>query len=139
MAIQARDPRTDQNSGATSAQTGAQHQGGFADVAGIDLGNGTHALAVISVSRAASSAGPYASSTQLLAADPTRIAASIVNTDTTHNLYLGLNGATATTGSKYVVAPGAVFNVPANVVAGQVNAIWAAGATLGASILATTG
>jgi hypothetical protein len=112
--------------------------GGLVDLAGVDLGNGTAALAVISVTRTAASAGPYAASTQILAADVSRLAATIVNNDTTKNLYIGLNGATATTSSTIVVPPKGAYNVPADSVAGQINGIQAAGASGTVSSLATT-
>jgi hypothetical protein len=137
MALQVRDPRTDQNNGAPDAQTGQQHQGGYVDVAGIDLGNGTAAIALVTVTRTKTTVAQSSSSVQLLAADVSRVAATIVNTDTVKTLYIGLNGAAAVTGTN-PVAPGSAYNVPTKAIAGQVNGIWDSGATQGASILATT-
>jgi hypothetical protein len=137
MALQVRDPRSDQNAGSTNGLTGTQHQGGFIDVAGIDLGNGTAAIALITVSRSKTTAGPFATSSQLLAADVTRVAATIINTDSSKKLYIGLNGAAAVIGTN-PVAPNAVYNAPPGSVAGQINGIWDASATGDASIVATT-
>lgn len=106
-------------------------------VAGVDLGNGTAALAIVSLTRSKTTAGPFSSSTQLIAADVSRLALTIVNTDTTKNLYLGLNGAAAVAGTN-TVAPGAAFNLDPKYVAGQVNGLWDSGATAGASLLAST-
>ncbi len=135
--LRVRDPRGDQNAGATNAQTGTQHQGGFIDLAGVDLGNGTAALPTIAVARTTTTVAPSTSSVQLLPADVTRLAATVVNEDSAKNLYIGVNGAAAVVGTN-TVKPKAAFNVPAPVVAGQVNGIWDAGATQDASILATT-
>jgi hypothetical protein len=137
--MQVRDPRGDSRPGiaTTNPQTGKATVGGIVDLAGIDLGNGTAALATINVTRAKTTAGPDFVSTQLIAADVSRLALTIVNSDATQNLYLGLNGAAAVLGTN-PVAPGAAFNVDPKYVAGQVNGIWDAGATAGASMLATT-
>lgn len=137
--MQVRDPRGNKTPGIATAnpQTGTATMGGFVDIAGVDLGNGTAALAVIAVTRTKTTGGPYATSTQLLAADVSRLAATIVNNDTVKTLYIGINGATAVIGTNPVL-PGAAYNVDPKYVAGQINGIQDAGATLGAAILATT-
>ncbi|HEY1882223.1 MAG TPA: hypothetical protein VGG51_04190 [Candidatus Cybelea sp.] len=134
MAIQARDPRTDSTS---SPQTGQQHLGGFADVAGIDLGNGTVALVLVTATRTATTVDAADSSTQLLDADTTRLAATIQNTDTVETAYLGL-GVDAVVGQGIAIAPNGIANVPASKVAGIINAIWTGSPSGDAAILATT-
>jgi hypothetical protein len=137
--MQVRDPRGDSRPGVNTKnpQTGTAQLGGLIDIAGVDLGNGTCALATIEVTRTSTTVGHSATSVQLLAADSTRLAATIVNTDSSKTLYIGLNGAAAVVGTN-PVAPNAAYNVDPKYVAGQVNGIWDAGATGGASILATT-
>lgn len=139
-----RDPRSDVsvNSGG-NAQVGAPGTapntngiGGFKDAQGIDLGNGTAAVLVIVATRTKTQVAPAQTSTQLLAADVSRVAVSIQNTDTSKNLYIGLN-APAVVGTN-TVPPGGVFNVPVPNVAQQIMGIWDSGASGDANVLATT-
>jgi len=135
--MQLQDPRTDKTQLATSP-TGVQHNGGYADAAGVDLGNGTMALLTVAATRTKTTPAASATSVQLLAADSSRVAATIVNTDPAKKLYLGFNGAAAVVGVGTVVAPKAAVSVPAATIAGQINGIWEAGPTGTAAITATT-
>lgn len=142
--IQARDPRSDTNFSASgNAQVGAagvapntNAPGGYKDAAGVDLGNGTAAILVIVATRTKTQVAPSTTSTQLLAADVTRVAASIQNSDTAKNLYIGLN--TAAVAGTNAVPPGGVYNVPVANIAQVINGIWDSGATGDANIMATT-
>ena len=78
------------------------------------------------------------SSAQLLAADSTRLGATIVNTDPSSTLWLGVNGATAVVGIGHSIAPSASYSLSTPEAAGRVNGIWTAGVTVGASISAYT-
>lgn len=134
-----KDPKTDSGLKLPSlSPTGKQHQGGYADVAGLDLGNGTALLLTYPATRTKTTPATSATSVQLLAADATRLAATIVNNDATKKLYLGYNGAAAVVGTGDFVAPNGALSIQAVNIAGQVNGIWEAGATGGASIVATT-
>jgi hypothetical protein len=132
-----RDPRSDGSASAKNAQSGTSSQGGFLEMLGVDLGNGCAAVATIAVTRTKTTVGESATSVQLLAADVTRVAATIVNTDTTKTMYVGLNGAPAVAGTNPIPPLGS-YNVPPANVQAQINGIWDAGATGGANVLATT-
>jgi hypothetical protein len=111
--------------------------GGYKEIAAVDLGNGTAALATYAITRTTTTVVPAQTSTQLLPANVGRIAATILNPDPTYNLYIGLAGAAAVPGTN-TVGPGQIYNVPVADVALQINGIWDTGATQSASILATT-
>lgn len=139
-----RDPRSDAAvNPAGNAQVGAPGTspntngiGGFKTAQGVDLGNGNAAVLVIVATRTKTQVAPSTTSTQLLAADVTRVAASIQNTDTAKNLYIGLN-TNAVVGNN-TVPPGGVYNVPPANIAQVINGIWDSGATGDANIMATT-
>lgn len=132
------DPRGDTNAKTTNPQTGTQHIGGQIDVMGVDLGNGFAALATIAVVRTPSTVAGAITSTQLLAADSSRLAVSVANTDVSSTLYLGVNGAAAVVGVGIAIPPGSAKSVPVGQTAGVLNGIWTAGVTGSAKITATT-
>lgn len=131
-ASQARDPR------ATTVGNNGGAIGGYLDNAALDLGNGIGATISVNATRNQSTVAGATVSTQLLAANAfnRRIGIHIINTDATKNLYIGL-GAAATQGGPVVVAPGAVYFVPAVNLNQQINGIWDAGVTGGANIVET--
>jgi hypothetical protein len=147
-ALVAKDPRSDaQENPSGNAQVGKPGSipntpntngiGGYKELFAVDLGNGTALLATYAVTRTVTTQAPETTSTQLLPANVARIAVTILNPDTTFNMYIGLAGAAAVA-NKNTVGPGQTYNVPVADVALQINAIWDSGATASASILATT-
>lgn len=137
-----RDPRSDSGvAPAGNPQVGGglsgSSIGGYKEAAIVDLGNGTGALVTLAAVRTKTTPAASSTSTQLLAADVSRLAVTILNTDTTKTLYIGLNGVAAVAGTN-PVPPLSVYNVPVKYVAAQVNGIWDAGATGPANVLATT-
>ncbi len=137
MNIDAKDPRSDKNLVAGGNQaTGQQTIGGFMNLAAVDLGNQTGALLTVVAVRATTTFVSGAVSTQALAANSERLAATIVNAGNTGNLYIGVNGASAVAGLN-TVAPNAAYNLPVADVAGQTNGIWDVGSAGPAKITET--
>lgn len=100
---------------ATNSETGLNSPGRVLEVAVVDIG-GVGALLTISGTRTKTSAGPLSTSTQILAADVTRVAASVQNTDSKLS-YLGF-GVAAVVGQGSRIAPDNAVAIPAKYVAG---------------------
>jgi hypothetical protein len=136
MAMQAKDPRGDYSAGATNPETGLSTPGGVLEVAVVDIG-GVGALVTVAGTRTKTTPGPLAASTQILAADVTRVAASVQNNDATHAAYLGFATA-AVVGSGLAIPAGGAVAIPGKYVTGVINAIQASGATGTLTVIATT-
>lgn len=95
-------------------------------------------LVTIAATKAVTTPTGTGTSAQILAADASRLGATIVNTDPASTLFLGVNGATAVIGSGIAIAPAAAYQLTDPQINGQVNGIWNGTPTVGASIAAYT-